>query len=235
MRPPDALSRVLLACCLVWPGSSKLLGSERPLRGSRGALVINLESSRHTRNEGGMVIEDNSFSPNELDEVVRRYARANNIGFDFGGSRATFLIPRSTNWLACVWYASEKGRQALLCKLNFDGKVAQIGVGTASRSRSELPDIVFGTGEATVDSGIEESMAGLVTSEYIESLVRNYVVTNKVDFDLADLRFRGVMVPRARDYLASLSWGHGFGKPALDCKVGFDGRVVEISVAVVRD
>jgi hypothetical protein len=195
---------------------------------------INIESNPHQAIESGLVVNTDSFTPYELDAIVRRFARTLKPQFDLGAATARLLVPRTTNYMAALWYSPGKGKPALLCKLDFNARVIGARVAQAIREGDALPPLILGVDEPTPESGVPGSIEGLLTANRVDSLVKAFVADRKIDFDFSGIRFSGLTVPKTRIHAADVHYRHEFGKPALLCKVGWDGRILENHVGNAR-
>ena len=199
-----------------------------------GFSTINIEANPHRALSLGLVVTDDSFTPSELDQMVRRQVGSPVSQFNFGRATARVFIPRVTNYLAAVWYLPEEGKSALLCMLNYDGKVISTRYTQAASDPAGLPSVVFGADVPTLGQGIAGTTNNLWTPEQVDSLVKAFVADQKLAFDFSGVRFSGLSVPRNRLYLATVWYRHEFGKPALWCKVGLDGKVLEHHLGIAR-
>jgi hypothetical protein len=187
---------------------------------------INIEGNRHMGNEAGSRIDDCCFNFGELDKLARWYAPVRVPQFNFANASAKFFIPRNTNYMAAVWFSSGKGKPALLCEFDFNGKLVSNSVVHATSEGEALPSIVLGI-DPSLASGTPHSLDGLLTPDRIDALVRAFVVERKINFDFSGVRFSSMSIPKSRVYLADLSYRCDWGKPALHCKVNWDGGILE--------
>ena len=175
-----------------------------------------------------------SFSPIEMDAIAHGYARNANLKFDFRATKTTVFIPKRSNCLAYIWYTHAKGMPALLCRLNFAGKVEQANLGPTRRTSSELPYLILGADDPTVESGIKTPAESVITPERLDLLVRSFLLKERVSFDFAAVTSRVLSIPRTREVLAEISYFQGFGKPTLMCKLDVGAKVVEWRIANAR-
>ena len=84
------------------------------------------------------------------------------------------------------------------------------------------------------ESGVAGSVYSLLTADRVDSLVKAFVADRKIDFDFSGICFSSMSVPKTRIYVANISYRHEFGKPALLCKLGWDGRILESHVGNSR-
>ncbi len=111
----------------------------------------------------------------------------------------------------------------------FDARTA-----TAVRATDAAPLLAFGIEEPTPESGWSGLSERSLTIDRIDSLVKAYVAEHKIDFNFADIRSTGISVAKSRDHLADVWFRHEFYKPALVCKLDWDGRILEIHVGNAR-
>ena len=193
-------------------------------------IAVNVGSNVHGELEGGLVVTSDSFSAGEIDQIARRYAKAEKAQFDFGKTHAQIRIPRSSNYMAEVWYVKGPGQPALLCRLDFNGKVVKFAFETVVQKDDNLPPVLLGVDEARVRLGLRAETSNAMTPARADQIVRAFVHNQKINFDFTDVHFTGMSIPRTRSYLADVFYDKGFGKPALTCKLDFDGNVVESRV-----
>lgn len=76
------------------------------------------------RENGARVVEYRRwYDANELDEIVREYARDKKLDFDFRGTDAQFWIHRDRQYMADANYGSGMGKPVLSAKIGWDGHV----------------------------------------------------------------------------------------------------------------
>src|SRR5262245_1259826 len=85
--------------------------------------IVSIDSDPHGAVDNGLVVTARSYNPLELDQMVRRFARTFKQPFEFGDATVRVFIPRNTNYLSALWYSPGKGKSALLCKLDFNGRI----------------------------------------------------------------------------------------------------------------
>ena len=192
--------------------------------------TINVESNPHPALDAGLVVTAACFSAHELDQMVRRHIRRVNPRFEFGAATAHVLIPQSSNYLAAVWYSPGRGKPALLCTLDFSGRVVNARVGEAERDGGDLPALAVGIREATPELGSTELAEKLWTPERINSVVRAFVAKSRIGFDFSRVRFSGMSIPKDRGHLATVFYRHEFYKQSLSCKLGWGGEILESHV-----
>jgi len=213
--------------------SARSQGLQSP-NGQTNFSVILIEANPHQAIESGLVVDTDCFTPYELDAIVRRFARTLKPTFDFGSATARVLVPRTTNHMAALWYSPAKGKPALLCKLDFNARVIAARVAQAIREGDALPPLILGVDEPTPELGVPDSVESLVTADRVDSLVKAFVADKKIDFDFSGIRFSSMRVARTRIYVGDIFYRHVFGKPALSCKLGWDGRILESHVGNAR-
>jgi hypothetical protein len=115
------LITVLLAgCAKVYPPEIVIEGTPRRIDGAAGTLE-----------------QPAWYNADQLDAIVRAYARDNKVPFNFRGSSALFSVPRNRDYLADADYSSGLGNPVLLAKIGWDGQVIEHWVGV-SRSRAAM-------------------------------------------------------------------------------------------------
>jgi hypothetical protein len=214
----------VVGCCQASPSTNA----------EAGFSTINVESNPHRALSLGLVVTDHCFTPSELDHMVRRHIGSLRSQFDLGQATARVFVPRITNYLAAVWYSPGKGQPAVLCMLDFDGKVISTRFAQAALEGAGLPAVVLRADMPTATHGIPDPTDKLWTPERVDSVVKAFVADRKLAFDFSGVRSSGLSVPRNRLYLAHVWYRHEWGKPALSCKVGLDGQVFEHHVGVAR-
>jgi hypothetical protein len=195
-------------------------------------FFINVESNPHDMIESGEVSSVFSFDPAEMEKIVRQYLKLKNSKFEIGKTEARIFIPRKTNYMAAVWYAPDKGKTALLCKLDFDGKVIDETVGVAIRRGDEFPPLMLATELPNVQSGVQTSLTNLVTPSSVDRLVRAYAREQKANSDFSEIKGVALAVPRSRDYLVGVDYASVYRKPILRCAIDYDLRITKLSVRV---
>src|SRR5213076_2269434 len=132
--------------------------------------------------------------------------------------------------MAWVWYSDVTEKSTLLCKLDFGGRVVKATLGRASKGADEVPLLVLGIDEATIQTGVPTETQFSLTGDYLDRLVRAFVRDHGVNFDFSGTVFSAMAIPKSRDYLADVWYRHGFGEPSLFCKIGWGGQILESHV-----
>jgi hypothetical protein len=213
-----------LSCCEAAPSTHT----------EAGFSTINIEANPHRALSLGLAVTHSSFTPTELDHMVRRQMRRLGEGFNLDRATARVFVPRVTNYLAAVWYSSEKGKPALLCMLDFDGKAISTRFAQTAPDPTALPKVVLGADVPAPAEGIAGPTNKLWTPERVDSVIKTFIANQKLAFDFSGVRFSGLSIPRNRLYLATVWYRHEFGKPSLLCKVGLDGQVIEHHIGIAR-
>src|SRR5690348_6138335 len=234
-RPSPNVSLGLMIGAISFAAVVLTAGESRGNGGERGVFsTVNIGSEDYLRQDGALIIHCDSFDPQELDQIARRYVREHNLRFEFGAERARVFIPGNTNCLAWVWYSPDVQKPALLCKLDFGGKVVFASLGQAAQGGDKLAPVVLGLSRASVEKGVAAQTDRTFSADDVDQLVRAFVRDQKIDFNFSGVVFAGMAVPKSRAYLADVWYRHEFEKPALFCKVGWDGKILESHVGVAR-
>ena|SRR2546423_4008670 len=196
--------------------------------------LLNVESELHQEIRDSHVITADCFSAMAMDQIVRSFAAKSKIDFVFRGVHPRVFIPKTSNYLAFLWYATDKGKPALLCRLNFEGKVDKTTLGRAERNSNELPDTILAAEELNVQNGVQQSVKSLMTPERVDSLVHSFVLQQRINFDFTKVKTRVMSIPKSRQYLVDVLYFQDFAKPAFRCTVDFEGKVLEWKVAEAR-
>jgi len=220
----------LLLMLLLSSAFNPLFGSD----GRRPRVFLNLGCNSYTYRDPNLKasITANVAAPEQLDATARLYAKQHKLNFDFGRSEARIFILRSTNYLACAWYAPSKGQPALLCMFDFDRRVVNHGVGTATRAGDELPRIVLGVDAVRVESGIAGGVTNLLSPERVASLVGDLVREQNVEVDF-EIQQTIISVPLDHRYLTGSADLFGNYRADIWFRVDFDGDVSVKSISTV--
>jgi hypothetical protein len=79
---------------------------------------------------GGATLTTSAVTPAELDRIARSFAAAHRIDFDFTGTRAHVVIPRTRDHLATVSYENARDK-VFTATIGFDRRVVDHRVATA--------------------------------------------------------------------------------------------------------
>lgn len=89
------------------------------------------EANKRTYEDHGVIVTRSSYSPGELDPIVRAYVRSQSIKFDFRGTSNRISIPKDREHLAKISYGSDLEKPILLAEFNWDGRVVNLHIGMA--------------------------------------------------------------------------------------------------------
>jgi len=178
---------VFLASALLSYTTFAICAADSEGTGERPRVFVNLGCNPYTYWDAGFRqrVTSNCTGVDDLDQIVRKFADTHHLRFEFGATKARLFVLRSTNYLACLWYAPAKEHPALLCMFDFDRRVVSHRIGIATLSSGELPAIVFGVEAVRVESGVLGATTNLLSPESISSLVKELISNQDANIDFS--------------------------------------------------
>jgi len=208
-----------------------ICAADSEVSGKRPRSFVNLSCNPYAYWDADLRarVASNCTGAEELDRIARQFADVHHLGFDFGSSKGRVLVLRSTNYLACLWYAPAKGKPALLCMFDFDRRIVSHRIGIATRSGTELPTIALGVEAVRVESGVVGAATNLISPDSLLSLVKDLVSELNADVDFSRQQ-TGIAVEANHRFLDVFT-DFGNYRSDIRCQVDLNGQVTVTSVS----